>query len=507
VSNTRREEDRELQDNLARFEKLKKQMTELSALSTKWAGLQAEMLHTEHEIALQLKEMGVHETACPNGGRSMGSCMTSAGVLLSKTCKEKENLVASCAAFAANMDSFMQTALEDLSASVKRYDATRRDYLSAEEVLNTSVSARKDPQKQKILRYCMQTRKIPFKTFTPKQQLEESLIVFVPHFFDPSVWLCSPSLVGSVVLVRAHLDEATNAYKYASWQVSQKVLLASHHRSRDLCARINTIMAAQREMHALCEASFSTWTPYKPSEGDALGVIEHCSVHPPPAPIISPESLDNPPIYTSHAAAGRTMQHSQQQQQQQHHQHRQQQQQQQQQQHGMSRNSRDVDSMPQAPVPAPHFTPGPYDSPAAHGSVDDGPAAAADDGFVEVQMTGGGRTPVSEHNASSLSPGQVGSGPRGGGSGVADAQGEELMRELGEQKSIIKEIESEIGHAIKASSSELEAANGDGGARVDTKVEGWGEEDEDEDDESEEQAAGPMMPSYQPPHVPSGETE
>ena len=282
--------------------------------------------------------------------------------------------------------------------------------------------------------------------------------------------------------------------------MSQKVLLASHHRSRDLCARINTIMAAQREMHSLCESSFSTWTPYKPSEGDALGVIEHCSVHPPPAPIISPESLDNPPIYTSQAAAGRAMQQSQQLHQQ-HHQH----QQQQQQQHGMGSNNRDGDSMPQVPVPAPHFTSEPYDSPAARGSVDDGPAAA-DDGFVEVQMTGGGRTPVSAHNASSLSPGQVGSGPRGGGSGAADPQGEELMRELGEQKSIIREIESEIGQ-MKATGSQLEAADGDGGTRVDTEVDGWGEEDEDEDDTNKEHAAGPMRPSYQPPDVPQGETK
>ena len=195
VSKTRREEDREVQDNLARFEKLKKQMTELSALSTKWADLQAEMLHTEHEIALQLKEMGVHETACPNGGRSMGSCMTSAGVLLSKTCKDKENLVANCAAFAANMDSFMQTALEDLSASVKRYDATRRDYLSAEEVLNTSVSARKDPEKQRILRYYKQSCKIAFETFTPKQ-LEESRIV--PRSLTR---LCGRALLFSLVLL------------------------------------------------------------------------------------------------------------------------------------------------------------------------------------------------------------------------------------------------------------------------------------------------------------------
>lgn len=63
MTKQRNEEDTEVQDNLERFDRLKKQMTQLSALSTKWAALQEELVTTEYNMALLLKEMGVHETA------------------------------------------------------------------------------------------------------------------------------------------------------------------------------------------------------------------------------------------------------------------------------------------------------------------------------------------------------------------------------------------------------------------------------------------------------------
>lgn len=78
--------------------------------------------------------------------------MTDAGVLLAKSVKNKQPVVAHSASFAANMDSFMQTALKDLTSSINRYDAARRNCRSADEVHSNSSSAKKDPEKQRILK-------------------------------------------------------------------------------------------------------------------------------------------------------------------------------------------------------------------------------------------------------------------------------------------------------------------------------------------------------------------
>eukprot|EP00282_Hemiselmis_andersenii_P003098 CAMPEP_0114144242 /NCGR_PEP_ID=MMETSP0043_2-20121206/19409_1 /TAXON_ID=464988 /ORGANISM="Hemiselmis andersenii, Strain CCMP644" /LENGTH=280 /DNA_ID=CAMNT_0001238581 /DNA_START=114 /DNA_END=952 /DNA_ORIENTATION=- len=238
VNQTRDEKDQETQRNLAQFERLKKHTTELNRLARQYAKQQQQVMETEHELALLLKEMGIHETASPHGGRSMGECMTDAGDMINKVNREREPVVATCDGLADHLENLMHNAVTDVDFSVTSYDAARRDYHAAEVVLGSSASAQKDMDKQRIL--------------------------------------------------KVQRDEAANVYRKLQWQLNQKLALLSHHRSRDLCMRLNTVMSTYQKHHSTCNNTFSTWTTYKPREGDALGVIEHCYENTAPAEIISP---------------------------------------------------------------------------------------------------------------------------------------------------------------------------------------------------------------------------
>ena len=235
VSSKRVESDAEVQRLLTGFDKLKKDQSQMVNLLQEYTQQQQALQQTEANISLLLTEMGQHENSS-----SIRDCLTIAGNFFGRINKVRDELVKKSETVAAALQNFSATAIEDLKLSVRKYDSARREYLASEKTASRSKSITTNAERREMM--------------------------------------------------QAEMDEATNNYRLLSWQVSQKVKILTHHRTREVCTKITDLMDAETVFIAAASETARTcgFRPYVPNEREANEVINACFAQEPPAPVVSP---------------------------------------------------------------------------------------------------------------------------------------------------------------------------------------------------------------------------
>ena len=234
VSSKRDESDEEVQKLLADFDQLKKDQALMVKLLHHYTKQQQALLKTESSLSLLLTEMGQH-TNSP----TIRDCLTVSGTFFGRVTKYRDELIKISESTASAMEKFSSTAIEDLKISVRKYDSARREFLAAEKTASRSKSIATNAERRELM--------------------------------------------------QSEMDEVTNNYRQLTWQVSQKVKILSHHRHREVCARMSELMEAEREfvVGAAETMQNSGWKPFVPCENEAYELISECFAQERPAPIVS----------------------------------------------------------------------------------------------------------------------------------------------------------------------------------------------------------------------------